>query len=447
MLKKENGQTLFQIDATQATQPLLITGGRVIDPANTIDDIVKVLIVDGKIVSISKETPPMSEPIRELDVRGQWVVPGLIDMHVHLREPGREDKETILTGTQAAAAGGFTGIACMPNTNPVLDEESKIRYVIQRAEECPCRVFPIGSITKGLLGEELSPFGEMVHAGAVAVSDDGKSVRKSALMKNACNYSKSFSVPLICHCEESDLTAGGHMNEGAVSTRLGLRGMPAIAEEIVVARDIMLAEYTGARVHIAHVSTAGSVELIRAAKARGVRLSAETCPHYIALCDEDCATYDTNKKMNPPLRTRADRAAVIAGLTDGAIDCIASDHAPHVSEDKDVEFDAASFGVIGMETMLGVVMTYLVKKDLLLPADLVEKMSLNPSRILGLAGGTLSLGSNADITIIDPLADWKVDSRMFYSKARNCAFEGFDLQGYAGYTILGGRIVYQRRKP
>src|SRR5271157_5519249 len=366
-----------------------------------------------------------------------WVVPGLMDMHVHLREPGREDKETIETGTQAAAAGGFTAVACMPNTNPVLDEESKIRYVVQRGQYCPCRIFPVGSITKGLLGEELSPFGEMVRAGARAVSDDGKSVRMSNMMKSALNYSKSFKIPVICHCEDCDLSAGGHMNEGLVSTRLGLRGIPAIAEDIIVARDIMLAEYTGARVHIAHVSTAGSVRAIREAKKRGVHVTCETCPHYFTLCDGDIGDYDTNRKMNPPLRTAADRAEIVAALADGTIDVIASDHAPHVSEEKDVEFDAASFGVIGLETSLGIALTYLVDKDILMPADLVEKMSLVPNRILGLDGGTLSTGKRADITIIDPKATWKVDSSIFFSKSRNTPFEGFELKGYAHATILG----------
>ncbi len=444
MHKKPDGRAVYLPGLEAHPACILIKNGRVIDPANRVDAELNVGVESGVIRFVNKEIPSGFRPQEEIDAEGMWVVPGLMDMHVHLREPGREDKETIETGTQAAAAGGFTAVACMPNTNPVLDEESKIRYVVQRGQHCPCRIFPVGSITKGLLGEELSPFGEMVRAGARAVSDDGKSVRKSNMMKSALNYSKSFRIPVICHCEDCDLSAGGHMNEGLVSTRLGLRGIPAIAEDIIVARDIMLAEYTGARIHIAHVSTAGSVRAIREAKKRGVHVTCETCPHYFTLCDGDIGDYDTNRKMNPPLRTAADRAEIVAALADGTIDVIASDHAPHVSEEKDVEFDAASFGVIGLETSLGIALTYLVDKDILMPADLVEKMSLVPNRILGLDGGTLSPGKRADITIIDPKTTWKVDPSTFFSKSRNTPFEGFDLKGYAHATILGGAIVYLR---
>jgi dihydroorotase len=445
MLEKNDGQTIFPPVLGASPQKLLIKNGRVIDPANGVDGQLFIGVEQGVITLCAKEVPSDFSPQEEIDAEGMWVVPGLMDMHVHLREPGREDKETIETGTQAACAGGFTSIACMPNTNPVLDEESKIRYVVQRAQDSVCRVYPIGSITKGLLGEELSPFGEMVRAGARAVSDDGRSVRMANIMKNALNYSKSFRIPVICHCEDTDLTRGGHMNEGAMSTLLGVWGMPSIAEEVIVARDIMLASYTGARVHIAHVSTAGSVRLVRDAKKLGVLVTCETCPHYIALTDDDLMTYDTNRKMNPPLRTQADREAILLGLADGTIDVIASDHAPHVSEDKDVEFDAAAFGVVGLETSLAVIMTYLIEKEILLPSELVEKMSLFPNRILGLAGGTLSKGSVANITIIDPSARWTVDPRNFYSKGRNTPFEGFNLRGCARYTILSGNIVYERK--
>jgi dihydroorotase len=444
MLKKANGAAIFPIDNSKPAEPLVIQGGRVIDPANRIDDIRTVAVRDGRIAQVGREAPQGFDRARVIDARGKWVVPGLMDMHVHLREPGREDKETIETGTQAAAAGGFTSVACMPNTNPVLDEEAKIRYVIQRAEGCASKVFPVGAITKGSEGEELAPMGEMVRIGARAVSDDGRAVAKSSIMRNALNYSKSFDIPVICHCEDTDLSAKGHMNEGVVSTRLGVRGIPVMAEEIGVARDLLLAEYTGARIHIAHVSTAGSVRMIREAKQRGVRVTAETCPHYFTLIDADIGMYDTNKKMNPPLRTARDRAAIIEGLTDGTIDVVASDHAPHVSEEKDVEFDAAAFGVIGLETSLGVVLTCLVDKNLLMPGDLVEKMSVTPNRILGLPGGTLSVGKAADITVIDPDAPWKVESRHFFSKARNTAFEGFELKGYAACTILDGRVVFER---
>lgn len=446
MLRKPNGATIIPPDNSVIPAPLLIKDGRVIDPANGIDKVMNVIVRNGKINSLTTEMPSNLTGTSIIDAKGKWVVPGLTDMHVHLREPGREDKETIATGTQAAAAGGFTSVACMPNTTPALDEESKIRYVIQRAEHCPCRIYPVGAITRGLEGEELAPIGEMVKAGARGVTDDGKSVAKSNLMRNALNYSKSFNIPVLCHCEDTALSQKGHMNEGIVSTRLGMRGIPTISEEIVVARDILLAEYTGARIHIMHVSTAGSVRLIRDAKKRGVRVTAETCPHYIALTDEDVGLYCTNKKMNPPLRTALDRDAVIEGLVDGTIDVIASDHAPHVPEEKDVEFDAASFGVIGLETSVGVVINYLVAKDILKPSVMVEKMSLNPNRILGTAGGTLSVGAMADITIIDPDEQWTVDPRCFFSKSHNTAFEGFSLRGCAVYTILGGRVVFRKNR-
>lgn len=444
MLKKENGAIIYPLEFSQSANYFLIKEGRVIDPVNKIDEIMDVVVEDGCIEAVGRNLEKQYPVARVIDAKNKWILPGLMDMHVHLREPGREDKETIDTGTQAAAAGGFTSVACMANTNPVLDEESKIRYVVQRGIDCPCRIFPIGAITKDLGGEELAPMGEMVKAGAKAFSDDGKSIEKSNIMRNALNYSKSFNVPIICHSEDSGLSQKGHMNEGVVSTRLGIRGIPCIAEEMTVARDLLLAEYTGARVHIAHVSTAGSVRLIRDAKSRGVKVTAETAPHYITLTDEDVGMYDTNKKMNPPLRTARDRDAIIAGLVDGTIDVIASDHAPHVPEEKDVEFDAASFGVIGLETSLAVVLTSLVKKNILTPSELVMKMSVNPNKILGIPGGSLSKGVAADITIIDPDSFWTVNSHHFFSKGRNTAFEGMVLQGFASCTILDGRIVFER---
>jgi dihydroorotase len=445
MLEKKNSSFVSRIDTAAMPISLLVKNGRVIDPANKIDENLHVGVENGRISWLSKTIPQGFKAGAEIDAGGMWVTPGLVDMHVHLREPGREDKETIETGTQAACAGGFTSVACMPNTNPALDEESKIRYVVQRAQDCPCRVYPIGSITKGLLGEELSPFGEMVRAGARAVSDDGKSVSKSSIMKNALNYSKSFGIPVICHCEDSDLSHGGHMNEGAMSSLLGIWGQPSIAEEIIVSRDVLLASYTGARVHIAHVSTEGSVRIVRDAKMRGVNVTCETCPHYIALTDDDLVAYNTNLKMNPPLRTKRDQAAIMKGLSDGTIDVIASDHAPHVSEEKDVEFDAAAFGVIGLETSLPVVMTCLTGKNILSPSGLVEKMSMNPAAILGLEAGRLSVGLPADITIIDPALQWTIDSACFFSKARNTAFDGMKVKGAVYSTVLGGAIVYERK--
>jgi len=445
MVNRKNGCVEYPVNSEIASKPLVITGGRVIDPLQSIDGVYNVVIEDGVVKAVCADIPSQYSDAEKLDASGMWVVPGLVDMHVHLREPGREDKETVATGTQAAAAGGFTAVACMPNTNPVLDEEAKIRYVIQRGEGCPCRIYPVGAITKALEGEELAPMGEMVKTGAKAVSDDGKPVAKSNVMRNALNYSKSFNIPVICHSEEPTLSAKGHMNEGLVSTRLGVRGIPVIAEDIAVSRDLLLAEYTGARVHIAHVSTAGSVRLIREAKSRGVKVTAETCPHYFVLTDEDIGMYDTNKKMNPPLRTALDRDAIIAGLADGTIDTIASDHAPHVSEEKDVEFDAAMFGVVGLETSLGAVLTYLVHKGIITPAQMVERMSAAPNQILGLDGGTLKAGSVADITIINPSVKWTVDADAFFSKSRNSPFLGMELTGAAAYTVLGGRIVYRSK--
>lgn len=444
MVKKQIGIVNYPLNKSNTPETIVIINGRVIDPVNNRDGIFNLIISDGKIKSISDKKTDIPSSARVIDAKNKWVIPGLMDMHVHLREPGREDKETIATGTQAAAAGGFTSVACMPNTTPALDEESKIRYVIQHGENCPCKIYPIGAITKSLEGEEIAPMGEMVKAGARAVSDDGKSVAKSNVMRNALNYSKSFNIPVICHSEDMALSQKGHMNEGIVSTRLGIRGIPVIAEEIAVARDLLLAEYTGAKVHIAHVSTAGSVRLIRDAKNRGVNVTAETCPHYFTLIDKDVGDYDTNKKMNPPLRTVTDRDAVIAGLVDGTIDVIASDHAPHVSEEKDVEFDAAAFGVIGLETSVGIVLTYLVDKGIISPGEMVKKMSVQPNRIMGLGGGTLSIDSMADITIIDPEANWVVSPNNFFSKSRNSAFIGFSLKGYPWITILDGTVVFER---
>lgn len=446
MLKRKNGSVIYNVDFSSKPFDILIKNGRVIDPQNSIDEICNVLVSDGKIRSVSKTMPDVNQETQIIDAANKWVIPGLMDMHVHLREPGREDKETIATGTNAAIAGGFTSVACMPNTNPVLDEESKIRYVIQRGENCPCRIFPIGAITKGLNGEELAPMGEMVKAGAKAVSDDGKAVAHSNIMRNALNYSKSFNIPVICHCEDSDLSRDGHINEGEFSTRMGIRGIPSIAEEIIVSREILLAEYTGAQIHIAHVSTEGSVRLIRDAKKRGVKVTAETCPHYFSLIDEDVGMYDTNKKMNPPLRSSKDRDAVIAGLVDGTIDIIASDHAPHVPEEKDVELDAAAFGVVGLETSLAVVITYLVDKKFLSPADVVRKMSTIPCKILNVSGGDLSVGADADIAIVDPEAVWTVDPTNFFSKSHNTAFNKMKLKGMVINTIFEGRVVFGKEQ-
>jgi len=443
MTKKLNRGIVYPFDAQTPAPAILIANGRVIDPANGIDGVMSVVLKNGKVSAVSKTPPKKNRSDITIDASGLWVVPGLVDLHVHLREPGREDKETIETGTHAAAAGGFTAIACMPNTMPAADDGLKISHIMNRATGCVCRVHPVGAITKELKGEALTPFEEMKNAGARALSDDGKSVYKSNIMRDAFCLAKLLGMPVLCHCEDADLAAGGVLNEGAVSKRLGLRGIPSVSEEIVVARDILLAEHTGARVHICHVSTAGSVEIIRQAKARGVRVTAETCPHYIAFTEQVCLTRDTSKKMNPPLRTKKDRDAVIAGLADGTIDVLASDHAPHTPDEKARPFQDAPFGVIGLETMLGAAIRYLVGPGILSPAELITKMSVNPNRVLGLKRGTLFAGADADITIIDPETTWKVDASAFFSKSRNCVFEGMELKGFARYTILGGKIVFE----
>lgn len=445
MIKKPNGQSLFCDAVAGGALSLLVKNGRVIDPVNSIDEVMHVLCNEGKIVSVSKDMPDTFAPDRVIDAQGLWVLPGLTDMHVHLREPGQEKKETIQSGLQAAAAGGFTSVACMPNTNPALDNEAGVRYVIEQSSNAPCRVYPVGAITKNRAGKEIASFSQMIHAGAKAFSDDGCSVYRADVMRNAFHASQQLGVALLCHCEDPDLASDGHMNEGAASYRLGIKGIPSVSEEIIVARDILLAEYCKAAVHICHISTAGCVELIRWAKKRGVKVTAETCPHYLVYVDEDVKSRCTNKKMNPPLRTARDRDALLAGLADGTIDVIASDHAPHTIDEKNAAFDAAAFGIVGLETMLGVVLSFVVHKGIVNPSQMVNLLSVTPNRILKLDGGSLTPGSDADITIADPHAQWTVDSSCFYSKSRNTPFEGMKLTGYAKYTISGGRIVYERQ--
>jgi dihydroorotase len=368
------------------------------------------------------------------------VVPGLIDMHVHLREPGYEYKETIATGTAAAKAGGFTSVCCMPNTKPVNDSRAVTEFILsQAAKEGSVNVFPVGAITKGSAGQELAEMAELRDAGCVAVSDDGKPVMSAAVMRRAMEYSTIFGIPVISHCEDASLSAGGVMSEGFVSTELGLRGIPPAAEDVMVARDVALAELTGCRLHIAHVSTAGAVRIIRDAKSRGVKVTAETCPHYFTLTDDAVRGYNTMAKMNPPLRTAADAAAVKQGLADGTIDVIATDHAPHARDEKSVEFDVAPFGIVGLETALGLSLA-LVHEGVLSLADLLRKFTVNPAAILGIAKGTLSVGADGDVTIIDPRGEWKVDPSQFHSRSKNTPFEGFVLKGKAVRTIVAGRV-------
>ncbi|MBA1336202.1 MAG: Dihydroorotase [Firmicutes bacterium] len=420
-------------------EKLLIKGGRVVDPSSSTDAVLDVLVEGNKIVLIGKDIE--GEGFQVVDAGGKLVFPGLVDMHVHLREPGQEHKETIESGTRSAAAGGFTTIACMPNTDPVIDTPAMVEYIKLKAEKAGyVKVKPVAAITKGLKGEELSPIGELVQYGAVAFSDDGRPVMNSRVMRRAMEYSSMWDVPIISHCEDTDLSGDGHMNEGEMSTVLGMRGIPAIAEEVMVARDIAIARFTGARVHIAHVSTAGSVELVRRAKAEGVRVTAEATPHHFSLTDRDVDGYSTNTKVNPPLRTYEDVEAVKQGLRDGTIDAIATDHAPHHRDDKEVEYAVAAFGISGLETALSLAVTNLLNSGILTPIQLAERMSTAPARILGIEAGCLKEGGTADITVIDPDIEYVVDVNAFKSKGKNSPFDGMSVRGKAVYTIVDGII-------
>jgi len=371
------------------------------------------------------------------------VCPGLVDIHVHLREPGQEDKETIETGTLAAVRGGFTAVACMPNTEPPLDDRPRIEFVSRRAREAGhARVYPIGAVTVGQAGERLTEIEDLVDAGAVAVTDDGKPVRNAELMRRALEITRELAVPVIEHAEDPDLKGDGVMHEGWTSTRIGLKGIPDVAESSMVARDVLLAELTRGHVHVAHVSAARSVEIIRKAKARGIRVTAETAPHYLVLTDEALEGYDTRFKMNPPLRSTRDQEALIEGIVDGTLDCLATDHAPHTEIEKDNDFDSAPFGIVGLETALGVYLKALVVPRHLTLPELIERMTVRPLRVLGRPGGTLAPGGAADVTVFDPEARWIVDPRQFASKGRNTPFGGWELPGRVLLTIVGGHVVY-----
>jgi len=425
----------------------LFRGGRVIDPTHEIDLCADVLILNGQLAEIRPRIELGADKgaeVREIDVSGKWIVPGLIDMHVHLREPGQEYKETIASGTSAAVAGGYTSVACMPNTSPVNDCAAVTQFILQRArEEGSCRVFPVGSISKGLLGENLSEFGELKDAGAVAVSDDGRPVMNSLMMRRALEYAGAFDLLVISHAEDLQLSEGGLMNEGPVSTLLGLRGIPGVAEEAMVARDLLLAEWTRSRIHIAHVSSAGSVRLIREAKRRGVMVTAETAPHYFTLTDEAILSFDPVFKVNPPLRRTEDVRAVKTALADGTIDAIATDHAPHSVIEKDIEFEFAANGIIGLESALPLILE-LVREGTLSPSDAVAKVSTNPARILGLPLGTLARGNPVDMTILDPDEIYRLTPETLRSKGCNCPFLGKDLQGRAVMTFVRGIVAYSR---
>jgi len=424
------------------TKSLLIRGGRIIDPRQGIDEVGSLLISEGKI-SWQGETPPQPD-YDVLPAEGLIVCPGFIDLHCHLRQPGFEKKETIATGTRAAARGGFTTICCMPNTNPPLDNRASIDYVKAAAtKEGVVRVLPIGCISKGRKGEELAEMGELASAGVIAYSDDGSPVRSSHLMRQALEYSRAFSLPVIDHCEDTALSEDGQMNEGILATQLGLRGIPAAAEEIMVARDLTLAQLPGARLHIAHISTEGSVELVRRGKEEGIRVTAEVTPHHLTLTEEEVVGYNTSAKVNPPLRTKRDLQALIQGLRENVIDAIATDHAPHTEIDKRCEFALAPPGISGFETALGSLMK-LVHDGQLALTTLIAKLTGEPARIINYDQlGTLKIGTPADITIFDPDKDWVVDTRTFASKGKNTPLAGSVLKGRVMATLFGGKVVYK----
>lgn len=425
---------------------VLFRGGRVIDPARNLDASADVLVQNGRIARVESGLAAPAGA-RIIEAKGLWVVPGLIDMHTHLREPGQEYKEDIETGTAAAAAGGFCAVCAMPNTVPPNDTRAVTELIVRRAAEVgKVRVYPIGCITQGQKGENLAEMGELQEAGCVAVSDDGKCVRNSEVMRRALEYARGLGLIVIQHSEDTDLSANGPAHEGAISTRIGLRSQPAAAESVIVARDLELVALTGARYHVAHVSCAESVRLIRDAKRRGLPVTCEVTPHHLTLTDEACATYDTNTRVNPPLRSAADVAAVREALADGTIDAVVTDHAPHSPVEKDVEFEQAASGMIGLETALALCLE-LVRANIITPAALVARMSAAPARILGLPGGSLAPGAAADVTLIDPQVGWTCDPARFRSRSRNSPFGGRAMHGQARLTLVAGNIAYEKEKP
>ena len=422
----------------------IIRKGRVIDPANRRDEIVDLVIVDGRIAEKSAIRDP-KPAIEEIDASGLIVAPGLIDIHVHLREPGFGHKETIESGARAAAAGGFTTIVCMPNTSPVADNPSTITWIKERAASAACvNVLPTGAISKNLAGEELAPIGSLTQAGVVAITDDGHCIQNHELMRRAVEYARMVDVPVLDHCQDYNLVGNGVVNEGYWSTLLGLPGWPAAGEEAIVMRNILLAELCHHQIHCQHVTTAGSVRLLREARARGVKISGEVCPHHVALTDEAIQNFDTNYKMNPPLRAQADVDALLGGIGDGTLSILCSDHAPHANFEKEVEFDAAPFGIVGLETELGLFLDLLVHKHRKIDiARLIEMYTVAPAKLLKLTAGTLAVGAPADVTLIDPDLEWTVKIDKFESVSRNSPFEGWKLKGGAVRTIVRGKTVWQ----
>jgi len=425
--------------------PILLRGGRVVDPGQKMDGTLDLLLFGGKVARIGSglEAP---EGARVEDCSGLVVSPGLIDVHVHLQEPGEEHKETIATGAKAAAVGGFTAICAMPNTDPAIDSPATVGFVAAAGRAAGLtRVYPVGAISLGRKGEKLTEIGELIDAGAVAITDDGAPVMDSGLMRMALEYSKAFGIPVADHPEDVGLSHGGVMNEGVISARLGLRGKPNASEDVHIARDLLVAELTGGHIHLQHVSTRIGVDLIRQAKARGVKVTAEATPHHLILTEEAVDGYRTDAKMNPPLRTEEDRLAVIEGLLDGTLDTLATDHAPHHYDEKEQAFDDAPFGIVGLETSLGLMITHFVETGKLTLSELIERMSLNPARAFHLPGGTLAEGTVGDVTVFDPSHEWVVDPAAFHSKARNTPFTGDVLRGRAVLTIVGGKVIHEER--
>ena len=446
---------------------LLLTGGRVIDPANKIDSIADILLLNGKISAVGKKLSAPAD-VETFDAKGKIVCPGLIDLHVHFREPGQTAKENIATGTAAAARGGFTSVVCMPNTSPAIDSASTVAFIHERSErEGLVNIFVSGAITKGIAGEEMAPIGGLKNAGVVAITDDGHCVQNNDLMRRACEYANMFGLPVMDHCQDYSLVTDGVMHEGYWSTVLGLRGWPAAGEEAIVARNILLAELTGTKIHCQHLSAAGSVRLIREAKKRGVPISGEACPHHFTLTDAAVAgsekfwaqdgitltatqhsklpqwpAYDTNFKMNPPLRSAADREAILDGLADGTIDILCSDHAPHCDYEKEVEFDYAPFGITGLETELALSLMQLVHTQRISLADMITKYTVNPAKLLNLNKGTLNIGADADVTVFDADAEWIFRRENSASKSKNNPFFGWKLKGKPVATIVGGKIIW-----
>jgi dihydroorotase len=422
---------------------LLFRGGRIVDPSQNLDDVQDLLLVDGKVAALGKGVEAVPEA-QEIDAAGMIITPGLIDVHVHFREPGQEHKETIATGAKAAAAGGFTAVCSMPNTDPPIDDPASVGFVVAQGKAAAAaRVYPMGAITVGQKGEALTEVGSLVEAGAVGVTDDGLPVMDSGIMRMAMEYAQAFDVPVVDHPEDLTLSRDGTMNEGLISTRLGLRGKPNASEDIHIIRDILLAELTGGRLHLQHVSTRFGVDAIRQGKARGVRVTGEASPHHMLLTDEDVDGYRTEAKMNPPLRSPEDRDAVVEGMRDGTLDVIATDHAPHHYDEKEAAFDDAPNGIVGLETSLGLVYGHLVEKGIIDLATMVMSMSVTPAELFKLPGGTLKVGHPADVTVFDPDAEWVVDPGTFQSKSRNTPFTGWTLKGKPRYTVVGGEVVWE----